>query len=187
MRRLITVGCDGATYPRVKKLVLGEFGEEAIREFKAKQAPEEDELLAREAADWPKVFGIVAAAFRSLVTEVGTDLSSASKTKIHHLTLDKAVTILASRKDLTWNGAWVYDSAGTMAKTFKQSLPPTKKPAKSNGGASAAPPVGSISLRPGGKWSAWLKLGKNQHFVGLYDTQEQAATALAQAKSAALG
>ena len=115
-------------YARVKKLILEAFGEEVIRECKAKRESlkqraqaakrkkEEDEAAAIEAADRPKVLGIVAAAFRSVIAEVGTKTSSAYT--IRRLTRDRAVDNLASREDLTWNGLYVYETAGTMATTF---------------------------------------------------------------------
>jgi len=102
------VGCRtfghgaGFAYPRVKKLILEAFGEEVIREAKRKK---EDEAAAREAADRPTVLGIVEAAFRSVIAEVGTKTSSAYT--IRHLTRDRAVDNLASREDLTWNGLYV--------------------------------------------------------------------------------
>ena len=132
------VGCRtfgrvaGFAYPRVKKLILEAFGEEVIREFKAKRESlkqraqaaakrkKEDEAAAIEAADRPKVLGIVAAAFRSVIAEVGTKTSSAYK--IRHLTRDRAVDNLASREDLTWNGLYVWETAGTMATTFESTF-----------------------------------------------------------------
>ena len=76
---------------------------------------------AREAADKPKVRAIVVAAFRSVIAEV--DPIASSSTKIRCLTRDRAVDNLASREDLTWNGLYVYETAGSMATTFVQSLP----------------------------------------------------------------
>ena len=108
IEKYLVVGCHtfghktGFVYPRVKKLILEAFGEEVIREAKRKK---EDEAAAREAADRPTVLGIVEAAFRSVIAEVGTKTSSAYK--IRHLTRDRAVDNLASREDLTWNGLYV--------------------------------------------------------------------------------
>ena len=87
----------------------------------AKRKKEEDEAAAREAADKPKVRAIVVAAFRSVIAEV--DPIASSSTKIRCLTRDRAVDNLASREDLTWNGLYVYETAGSMATTFVQSLP----------------------------------------------------------------
>jgi len=93
----------------------------AKRAQAAAKRKKEEEAAAREAADRPKVLGIVVAAFRSVIAEVDAKTSSAAK--IRNLTRDRAVDNLASRKDLTWNGLYVYETARTMATTFKQSLP----------------------------------------------------------------
>ena len=110
----------GFVYPRVKKLVLEAFGEEVIREVREHRAAakkkKEDEAAAIEAADRTKVLGIVAAAFLSVIAEVDTKASSA--TKIRNLTRDRALLNLRGREDLTWSGVSVFDMAGTMATTF---------------------------------------------------------------------
>ena len=58
---------------------------------------------------------------RSVIAEV--DPIASSSTKIRRLTRDRAVENLASREDLTWNGLYVFETAGSMATTFVQSLP----------------------------------------------------------------
>jgi len=50
---------------------------------------------------------------------------------------------------------------------------------------SAALPTGVYS-RPGGTWSAWLTLGREQHYLGAFDDIGQATVALTDAKSAAI-